>query len=156
MFCFLLSCLSFFFVEYLCLLLSFCFIPWLIFPTYRVLLKIIITNVGFFSSFSHSALKKLIRNFFLPYFHKKIKSAVVACLLVSSSTYKLPFFFIPASVSRFGRGDATEESTGTRSIFEKLLETDPDQPSFEEFLTKAVIFGAIMLYFWLCDYQHVW
>ena len=63
---------------------------------------------------------------------------------------------ISASVSRFGRGDATEESTGTRSIFERLLETDPDQPSFEEFLTKVVIFGALMLYFWLCDYQHIW
>ncbi|XP_068760532.1 uncharacterized protein [Montipora capricornis] len=60
------------------------------------------------------------------------------------------------SVSRFGRGDATEESTGVRNIFDRLLETDPDQPSFEDFLTKAVIFGAIMLYFWLCDYQHIW
>lgn len=77
-FCFLAS--VFFFVEYLCLLLSFCFIPWLIFPTYRVFLKIIITNVGFFSSFSHSALKKLIRNFFLPYFHKKNKISC-CCLL---------------------------------------------------------------------------
>ena len=156
MFCFLLSCLSLFFVEYLCLLLSFCFIPWLIFPTYRVLLKIIITNVGFFSSFSHSALKKLIRNFFLPYFHKKNKISCCCLLTCFFLNLQATFFFIPASVSRFGRGDATEESTGTRSIFEKLLETDPDQPSFEEFLTKAVIFGAIMLYFWLCDYQHVW
>lgn len=156
MFCFLLSCLSFFFVEYLCLLLSFCFIPWLIFPTYRVFLKIIITNVGFFSSFSHSALKKLIRNFFLPYFHKKNKISCCCLLTCFFLNLQATFFFILASVSRFGRGDATEESTGTRSIFEKLLETDPDQPSFEEFLTKAVIFGAIMLYFWLCDYQHVW
>ncbi|KAL9956833.1 hypothetical protein ACROYT_G038376 [Oculina patagonica] len=62
----------------------------------------------------------------------------------------------PPSVSRFGRGDATEESSGTRGLFDKLLETDPDQPSFEEFLNKAVLFGAIMLYFWLCDYQHIW
>lgn len=66
------------------------------------------------------------------------------------------FLFILASVSRFGRGDASEESKGTRGLFEKLLESDPDQPSFEEFLTKAVVFGAIMLYFWLCDYQHIW
>ena len=48
------------------------------------------------------------------------------------------------------------KSKGTRGLFEELLESDPDQPSFEEFLTKAVQFGAIMLYFWLCDYQHIW
>lgn len=64
--------------------------------------------------------------------------------------------FILASVSRFGRGDASEESKGTRGLFDKLLDSDPDQPSFEEFLTKAVHFGVIMLYFWLCDYQHIW
>ena len=69
---------------------------------------------------------------------------------------KRSFCPLSASVSRFDRGDATEESTGVRSIFDKLLDTDPDQPSFEDFLTKAVIFGAIMLYVWLCDYQHIW
>lgn len=105
--------------------------------------------------FSHSFWRNSLETFSFLISLENINSAVVACLLISSSTYKL-IFFISASVSRFGRGDATEESTGTRSIFEKLLETDPDQPSFEEFLTKAVIFGAIMLYFWLCDYQHVW
>ena len=77
-------------------------------------------------------------------------------LLVCSDLFLLKLLFILASVSRFGRGDATEESTGTRGLFERLLETDPEQPSFEEFLNKAVIFGAIMLYFWLCDYQHIW
>lgn len=135
-----------YFFEYLCLPLSFSFISWLIFPTFFV---------GFLSSFSHSALKKLIRDFFLPHSHRKYKFSC-CCLLPYFLLNLQATFFISASVSRFGRGDATEESTGTRSIFEKLLETDPDQPSFEEFLTKAVIFGAIMLYFWLCDYQHVW
>lgn len=69
---------------------------------------------------------------------------------------KSTLILVLASVSRFGRGDATEAGQNNRGIFEKLLETDPDQPSFEDFLAKAVIFGVIMLYFWLCDYQHIW
>ena len=61
-----------------------------------------------------------------------------------------------ASISRFGRGDATEGSEEARSLFSHLTEHAPDQPPFQDFLLKAIIFGFIMLYFWLCDYQHIW
>ncbi|XP_048575373.1 protein REDUCED WALL ACETYLATION 1 isoform X2 [Nematostella vectensis] len=75
-------------------------------------------------------------------------------------------------VSRFGRGDATEVSETIQHIassedakpwlkkgetlIEWLKETGPDQPRLEEFLAKATVFGFIMLYFWLCDFQHIW
>ena len=95
---------QFFFVEYLCLLLSFCFIPWLIFPTYRVFLKIIITNVGFFSSFSHSALKKLIRNFFLPYFHKKNKISCCCLLTCFFVNLQATFFYSSLGITFWPRG----------------------------------------------------
>ncbi|XP_028394366.1 protein REDUCED WALL ACETYLATION 2-like isoform X2 [Dendronephthya gigantea] len=42
------------------------------------------------------------------------------------------------------------------SLWERLTETCPKQPTFEKFLTQAVLFGCIMLYFWLCDFQHIW
>lgn len=78
----------------------------------------------------------------------------------------------PASISRFGRGDATVENKVTQgfiggentlpwrlkgeTFIEWLKETAPDQPDVKEFLGKATLFGFMMLYFWLCDYQHIW
>ncbi|KAK3749972.1 hypothetical protein QZH41_008462 [Actinostola sp. cb2023] len=76
-----------------------------------------------------------------------------------------------ATISRFGRGDASTESDTTQCLIDSehtrpwkhgetflewLNETAPDQPSLEEFLAKATLFGCLMLYFWLCDFQHVW
>lgn len=75
-----------------------------------------------------------------------------------------------ASISRFGRGDATTESEKTLCILEEedtkpckgksfidwLKETAKDQPDVGEFLAKASLFGVFMFYFWLCDFQHIW
>ncbi|XP_057303517.1 uncharacterized protein LOC130640925 isoform X1 [Hydractinia symbiolongicarpus] len=33
---------------------------------------------------------------------------------------------------------------------------DKDQPTFEKFLFKMMIFGCFMFYFWLTDYLHIW
>lgn len=33
---------------------------------------------------------------------------------------------------------------------------DKDQPTFERFLFKMMIFGCFMFYFWLTDYLHIW
>jgi len=33
---------------------------------------------------------------------------------------------------------------------------DKDQPTFERFLLKMMIFGVFMFYFWLCDGLHLW
>ncbi|XP_046851246.1 protein REDUCED WALL ACETYLATION 4-like isoform X2 [Xenia sp. Carnegie-2017] len=48
------------------------------------------------------------------------------------------------------------ENNKKPSIWERLVETSPEQPSLEKFLRQAFLFGWIMFYFWLCDFQHVW
>lgn len=51
--------------------------------------------------------------------------------------------------------ESSEEKTAP-SLWERLSESCPGQPTFDKFLTQAVLFGCIMLYFWLCDFQHIW
>lgn len=50
----------------------------------------------------------------------------------------------------------TSEKQEAMSLWARLSETCAEQPSVENFLSHAVLFGLIMLYFWLCDYQHIW
>lgn len=79
--------------------------------------------------------------------------------------------YFSAAISRFGRGDTTQESENTQCILEGenakpwkkgetikqwFKETAEDQPDLGEFLGKASLFGLFMLYFWLCDFQHIW
>ena len=64
----------------------------------------------------------------------------------------LCFFFFLRGLKVIG--DVSEEPSLT--LWHRLTETCPEQPSFENFLSHAVVFGFIMLYFWLCDYQHIW
>lgn len=75
---------------------------------------------------------------------------------ISETYFSFLCISFTASISRFGRGDATEESKEAKSLLSHLTEHAADQPPFLVFLSKAIIFGFIMLYFWLCDYQHIW
>jgi len=64
------------------------------------------------------------------------------------------------------RSPATEilldeaNETPARSVIQKLLmffrATHTDQPTFSAFITKMCMFGAIMFYFWLTDFVHLW
>ena len=52
--------------------------------------------------------------------------------------------------------DEDNSENSYMSFWSRLSETSSEQPSFETFLRNATMFGFIMLYFWLCDYQHMW
>ena len=49
-----------------------------------------------------------------------------------------------------------EEKKFTDILFDFFTATTKDQPTFEKFVMKMSIFGAIMFYFWLCDHLHLW
>ena len=54
-----------------------------------------------------------------------------------------------------------EKSTCFIGIFTSKLKAifcacDKDQPTFERFLFKMIIFGVFMFYFWMCDGLHIW
>ncbi|CAB3981814.1 REDUCED WALL ACETYLATION 1-like [Paramuricea clavata] len=64
-----------------------------------------------------------------------------------------------SSIANGGTKALEEESSEkktTLSLWARISETCPEQPTYEKFLTQAVLFGCIMLYFWLCDFQHIW
>ena len=68
---------------------QFFFISWLIFPTFFV---------GFLSSFSDSALKRLIRNVFLSYFHRVYQLSCCCLLTYFFLNLQATFFFLNFSL----------------------------------------------------------
>ena len=54
--------------------------------------------------------------------------------------------------------ESSEEHTPTRTqrLYDFLTATHVEQPAFSEFVSKMCMFGAIMFYFWLTDFVHLW
>eukprot|EP00794_Sanderia_malayensis_P015358 gene15358-16935_t len=56
--------------------------------------------------------------------------------------------------------DDTDEDNKKKTLLQNICNffsaTTKEQPSFDKFILRLSIFGAIMFYFWLCDSLHFW